>query len=156
MEAIYEPQGQVREYSPLARPREKNGNWRGGRTIASNGYVLIRVGTDHHLADIRGYAYEHRLVAESVLGRQLESGEIVHHRNGDKQDNRADNLEVAQSIAHHKASHRRKSGRRSPGQASETICCACGCGALLQRFDQSGRPRRYISGHNRRKSGEFT
>lgn len=48
-----------------------NANWRGGRSIASNGYVLIRVGTGHHLADVRGYAYEHRVVAENSLGRRL-------------------------------------------------------------------------------------
>lgn len=34
-----------------------NPNWKGGRTIASNGYVLIKVGKEHHLADVRGYAY---------------------------------------------------------------------------------------------------
>lgn len=43
--------------------------WKGGRSIASNGYVLVRVGKKHHLADVRGYAYEHRIVAEQKLGR---------------------------------------------------------------------------------------
>ena len=48
---------------------KKNGMWKGGRSVASNGYVLIRVGMDHHLADVRGYAYEHRLVAEKKIRR---------------------------------------------------------------------------------------
>src|SRR4051812_41815968 len=48
--------------------REDNPNWRGGRSIASNGYIIVRVGVGHHLADVRGYAYEHRLVAEQKLG----------------------------------------------------------------------------------------
>lgn len=48
-------------------------NWKGGRSIASNGYMLVRVGLSHHLADVRGYAYEHRLVAEQKIG-QGESG----------------------------------------------------------------------------------
>lgn len=47
---------------------EKNGLWKGGRSVASNGYVLIRVGVDHPLADVRGYAYEHRVVAEQKKG----------------------------------------------------------------------------------------
>ena len=47
---------------------EVNGQWKGGRTVASNGYILIRVGKEHHLADVRGYAYEHRLIAETKLG----------------------------------------------------------------------------------------
>jgi hypothetical protein len=36
--------------------RENNSNWKGGRLIASNGYVLVRVGIGHHLADVRGAA----------------------------------------------------------------------------------------------------
>lgn len=43
----------------------------------------------------------HRLVAQTALGRTLEPGEIVHHRNGDKLDNRPDNLEVLPSQRHH-------------------------------------------------------
>jgi hypothetical protein len=38
-------------------PGPRNPNWRGGRSLASNGYVLIRVGVGPHLADVRGYAY---------------------------------------------------------------------------------------------------
>lgn len=85
---------------------EKNPNWRGGRSIASNGYVLIRVGADHHLADVRGYAYEHRLVAEKKLGRRLRPNEEIHHINGDKKDNRPENIEVAASRKHHAVFHR--------------------------------------------------
>lgn len=127
----------------------KNGMWRGGRSIASNGYVLIRIGRDHHLADSRGYAYEHRVVAESVIGRPLLKGEQVHHRNGDKTDNRPENLEVTATIAEHRAHHRGAgSRRRLPGQQNDLVRCACGCGQRLDRFDRDGRPRRYVSGHN--------
>lgn len=70
-----------------------NPYWKGGRTVASTGYVLIRVGVDHHLADVRGYAYEHRLVAEQKLGRRLLPGN-TDDINGNKADNRAENLDA--------------------------------------------------------------
>ena len=132
---------------------EKNGMWKDGRTIASNGYVLLRVGADHHLADVRGYAYEHRLVAEQELGRKLRKGELVHHINGDKTDNRPENLNVVHGIANHLLLHRTKGfGRRLPGESNLIIECKCGCGTSLPKYDPSGRPREYISGHNPRFS----
>lgn len=128
----------------------KNGMWKGGRSIASNGYVLVRVGTDHHLADVRGYAYEHRLVAEQKLGRRLKRGELVHHVNHVKTDNRPDNLDVVTSHAHHRAEHRihHDRGLRDPGAPNPTITCACGCGSRFRKFDNANRPRRFVSGHN--------
>jgi hypothetical protein len=122
-----------------------------GRTIASNGYVLVKVGKDHHLADVRGYAYEHRLVAEQKLGRRLLPGEIPHHIDGNKQNNDPGNIEVLSSVAEHRFHHRgRKSRLRTKGELNPTIACACGCGETLLKYDGVGRPRAYISGHNPR------
>lgn len=126
----------------------RNNNWKGGRSVASNGYVLLKM-PGHHLADVRGYIYEHRLIAEEKIGRRLRNGEQVHHVNGVKTDNRPDNIEVVASIAEHRARHRRSErGRLNPGEENLPVSCACGCGATFPKFDASGRPRRYVSGHN--------
>lgn len=69
---------------------EKNPSWKGGRRISTQGYVLIRVGG----TEVR----EHRHVMEMYLGRKLSEKETVHHINGDKQDNRVENLELWASV----------------------------------------------------------
>ena len=129
----------------------KNGAWRGGRTITQHGYALIRVGKDHPLADIRGYAYEHRVVASKKVGRWLKKGEIVHHIDGNPLNNNPDNLEVVTNIFEHRFRHRVKSNnKRKPGEHNPVILCFCGCGQFLNKFDTSNRPRQYINGHNLR------
>ncbi len=127
--------------------REKNGNWKGGRHRAQSGYIRIMVGIGHHLADIYGYAYEHRVVAESVLGRPLTRHDIIHHKNGDRADNTPDNLMITRSIAEHAAHHRKRADLRLPGEGNPIVICECGCGRPMPLYSQRGAPRRFLRHH---------
>ncbi|HEY1956727.1 MAG TPA: HNH endonuclease [Polyangiaceae bacterium] len=132
----------------------KNSQWRGGRSVASNGYVLVRVGKDHRLADVRGYAYEHRLVAERKLGRRLRPGEVVHHVDGNKANNAPVNIEVCASTAEHLVRHRQRADLRLPHEPNPIVSCACGCGVTFDKYDASCRPRRFVTGHNIRHGAD--
>jgi hypothetical protein len=58
----------------------------------------------------RGGRHEHRVVAEAKLGRPLRKGEVVHHKDGNKQNNAPDNLEVMTQ-----GMHMREHGLGIPG-----------------------------------------
>jgi hypothetical protein len=57
------------------------------------GYAMVRL-PDHPRAKTHGYVFEHILVMEELLGRSLTRDETVHHRNGVRNDNRPENLEL--------------------------------------------------------------
>jgi hypothetical protein len=73
----------------------KNPSWKGGRNKTISGYVRLRID--------KQYKLEHRYIMEQHLGRKLLSTEHVHHLNGNKADNKLENLQLIDPKAHGEA-----------------------------------------------------
>ena len=73
---------------------ENSPRWNERRSVDERGYVRILLG------DRGGYKYEHRIVMEEKLGRKLRPEEDVHHINGNRQDNRPENLMLLSDSEH--------------------------------------------------------
>ena len=74
--------------------RQKHRTKNAARQITSSGYVKVFIGRGLPGADSHGHILEHRKVIQDFLGRPLLPNENVHHRNGDRTDNRLGNLEL--------------------------------------------------------------
>lgn len=92
---------------------DQHGSWTGGRSITGHGYVLTRSsdGLALGVESKSGYSLEHRLVMARALGRPLRKTETVHHINGDRQDNRIENLQLRNGLH---------------GKGTRLKCLACG------------------------------
>ena len=69
----------------------------GGRSLAGDGYIRVRCDGKEDR--------EHRVIAAEMLGRELLEGEVVHHKNHVRSDNRPENLEVLPSQSAHMKEH---------------------------------------------------
>ncbi len=82
---------------------DKHSRWKGG-THKRDGYIEVKLRTDdpyYPMAKKSGYIREHRLVMAKHLGRFLQPGELVHHKNGIRDDNRIENLELVTCGVYH-------------------------------------------------------
>lgn len=70
------------------------------------------------------YVYEHHAVWYLATGEIVPSGYLIHHVNGDKRDNRIENLEVVE-----RGDHTRK--HAIPAERVEVTCVVCG--RVIQR-----------------------
>ena len=93
------------------RGGENHPNWKGGRRISEYGYVLRKMPW-HPNAQKGGYVFEHILVMSEFLDRPLHKNENVHHRNGFKDQNGINNLELW-------------TVHQPPGQRAEDVLAWC-------------------------------
>lgn len=87
------------ENRSFSRKGEKGSNWHGGYSITKKGYKMV-LKPDHPRADRGGYVMEHIVVFEEATGLKIPLGCDVQHLNGDKTDNRIENLCVMSHSGH--------------------------------------------------------
>jgi hypothetical protein len=107
-------------FLPHHQSRGKHhGHYKGGKVLAK-GYVWI-LRPDHPRRTKRNYVKRCWLVVEKSLGRFLRQGELVHHKNGVRTDDRRRNLEVSNPVSHGKI---HCAGERNPAWRHDISCAA--------------------------------
>jgi len=86
-----------------------NPQWKGGKTIDGAGYVQVILYPNspfYQMGCKNGHRVrEHRLIMAQFLERCLSSDEHVHHKNGNKTDNRLENLQLTNKNSHYPTLH---------------------------------------------------
>ena len=72
---------------------------KGVGSITRNGYRTFH-NPDHPNSSKHNIIFEHRMVMSEMLGRPLRKNESVHHKNGIRDDNRPENLELWTNSSH--------------------------------------------------------
>jgi hypothetical protein len=83
------------------------------RILGADGYVHLKVGSDHPMAHKNGWAREHRVMMSERLGRVLKPSEVVHHKNDERTDNRIGNFEL-KGAGVHTGEHKHRKGTGKP------------------------------------------
>ena len=107
-------------------------NWEGGCISKSNGYKYIR----YKGKEIE----EHRLVMMKQIGRELQTNEHVHHINGNKLDNRIENLKLVTNVEHAKIHAKMKENKcnclichKKKKHHARGLCATCYHKVLMER-----------------------
>jgi hypothetical protein len=113
-----------------AKLGSRNPRWKGGRRQIEGGYIQVWADPGHPFYKEMvnatgpngtkiGNWLEHRIVMAEHLGRPLLSTEQVHHINGDRADNRIENLQLRKSKSH--------------GAGQDWCCADCGSINIIAR-----------------------
>ena len=105
-------------YDITGRPRKftKGHNKKSNKKKTMDYVILYK--PNHPNSNVHGFIYEHRWIMSEHLGRPLNKGEVVHHINGDKKDNRIENLQLF-------GTHRKHISETTRKWNKDTQCMIC-------------------------------
>lgn len=92
--------------------------------------------------------FEHVMVAENVLGKKLPKNSVVHHVNGNKLDNRNENLVICQDRAYHNLIHARENALNACGDPNKRKCIVCNKYDYVNNMMVSGTRFKHKKGSN--------
>jgi hypothetical protein len=108
----------------ITKSAENSYQWKGGRKISSDGYVLVH-DPGNPKEDRNGFVREHVRIIEKIIGKPLPKKSLIHHLNLDRSDNRHSNLIVCDNTAYHFLLHKRTRAFCACGNANWKKCSYC-------------------------------
>lgn len=116
---------------------EQHQNYRGGRYVPKSDREYVTILKEDHPRAHRGRVKEHIVVAEQAVGGPLPEGAEVHHENGDKLDNRPENLTVCLSRKEHMVREAKLRRLGDLGSLDLRRCSDCKAVKALTEFHQN-------------------